>query len=73
MNSELVENEKKVYKNVLIEFDDKTIIATLHRLHLLPLFDTIYMMDKGRIIASGSYATLKKHPKLAKMIEKSKT
>ena len=30
-------------------FKDKTIVATLHRLHLLPLFDRIIYLDKGRI------------------------
>jgi ATP-binding cassette, subfamily B, bacterial len=51
-------NELAIYRNVLDHFNDKTIISTIHRLHLLPMFDTIYFFDKGRIIAHGSPAEL---------------
>jgi ATP-binding cassette, subfamily B, bacterial len=66
-------NERRVYKNILREFKSKTIIATLHRLHLLPLFDRVIMMDKGRIIAEGTFDELMEHPKFKKMWKKSKS
>lgn len=46
--------EMRVYRNIFREFQDKTIISSIHRLHLLPMFDKIYMFSKGRIIASGT-------------------
>ena len=39
-------------------FADKAILSTLHRLHLLPKFDYIYIMDRGRIIDEGTFDNL---------------
>lgn len=50
--------EMRVYRNIFREFRDKTIISSIHRLHLLPMFDKIYMFSGGRIIASGSLQDL---------------
>ncbi|MBI3633672.1 MAG: ABC transporter ATP-binding protein [Candidatus Vogelbacteria bacterium] len=47
-------NEMKIYENIILNFKKKTIIATIHRLHLLQYFDYIYMFDKGEIIADGT-------------------
>ena len=47
-------NEIKIYQNIFREFEGKTIISSIHRLYLLPLFDRIYVFDKGIIAASGS-------------------
>lgn len=46
--------EMRVYQNILNGFSGKTIISSIHRLHLLPMFDRIYMFNKGRIIGSGT-------------------
>jgi len=43
--------EEKIFKNLFTHFKGKTIIATMHRLHLLPMFDRILFLDQGRIIA----------------------
>lgn len=51
-------NELKIYQNIFEEFPDKTIISSIHRLHLLSLFDCIYFFQKGKIIASGSLEDL---------------
>lgn len=51
-------NEMKIYQNIFREFCDKTIISSIHRLHLLPLFDHIYFFDNGQIIASGNFDDL---------------
>lgn len=50
--------EMKIYQNIFREFRDKTIISSVHRLHLLPLFDMIYLFDDGQIIASGTVQEL---------------
>lgn len=47
-------NELKIFRNVFDEYADKTIIASVHRLHLLALFDRVFMFDNGRVIASGT-------------------
>lgn len=43
--------EERIFKNVFSHFADKTVVATLHRLHLLPLFDRIIYLEKGRIVS----------------------
>jgi ATP-binding cassette, subfamily B, bacterial len=53
--------EMHVYQNIFREFGDKTIISSIHRLHLLPLFDKIYMFNGGKIIASGTLHDLLQH------------
>ncbi len=64
-------NELAIYKNIFSSFKQKTIISSIHRLHLLSLFDTIYFFSKGRIIASGSYDELKKNSlTFRKLLEK---
>lgn len=51
-------NEIAIYENIFSEYRDKTIIASIHKLHLLWMFDTIYMFEKGSISASGSFDQL---------------
>ncbi len=51
-------NEKKIYQNIFQSFEGKTIISSIHRFHLLPLFDTIYIYSDGKMIASGSFDNL---------------
>ncbi|TAL31991.1 MAG: ABC transporter ATP-binding protein [Alphaproteobacteria bacterium] len=41
--------EEQIFKSLFAHFKDKTIVATLHRLHLLPLFDRIIFLDQGHI------------------------
>ncbi len=51
-------NELHIFQNIFTAFKQKTVIASVHRLHLLSLFDTIYFFKHGRIIASGSLQDL---------------
>jgi ATP-binding cassette, subfamily B, bacterial len=53
-------NELEIYDGILREFRKKTIVSTVHRLHLLHRFDTIYFFDQGKIIAAGNLETLRK-------------
>jgi ATP-binding cassette, subfamily B, bacterial len=50
--------EMRVYRNIFREFREKTIISSIHRLHLLPLFEKIYLFHGGRIIAEGALEDL---------------
>jgi ABC-type multidrug transport system fused ATPase/permease subunit len=56
-------NELNIYQNIFSLFGGKTIISSIHRLHLLSLFDTIYFFKNGKIIASGSFTELKERSK----------
>ena len=53
-----IATEMKVYRNIFREFREKTIISSVHRLHLLPLFDRIYVFSDGQISASGTLSDL---------------
>jgi ATP-binding cassette subfamily B protein len=50
--------EQEIYLNLFSEFEGKTIISSLHRLHLLTHFDYIYVLDKGRIVEEGTLQNL---------------
>jgi len=51
-------NELAIYQNIFHGFPDKTIISSVHKLHLLPKFDMIYFFDEGTIIAFGTFDEL---------------
>ncbi|MFA5777233.1 MAG: ABC transporter ATP-binding protein [Parcubacteria group bacterium] len=53
-----MKNELNIFQNIFQEFPEKTIIASVHRLHLLSLFDKVYFFQKGKIIASGTLESL---------------
>lgn len=55
------ETELKVYERMFAQFTDKCIVSVLHRLHLLYLFDYIYVFRDGNIIEQGTLEELKKH------------
>jgi ATP-binding cassette, subfamily B, bacterial len=50
--------EASVYENLFAEFADSCLIASVHRLHLLPRFDEIIVMSHGRVVAQGSAEAL---------------
>jgi ATP-binding cassette, subfamily B, bacterial len=52
------QNEIAIYENIFSTYQDKTIIASIHKLHLLRMFNTIYIFDKGTISASGNFNEL---------------
>ncbi len=53
-------NELSIYQNIFAAFPAQTIISSIHRLHLLALFDTVHFFQNGRIIASGPVEELKR-------------
>ncbi|NQU79631.1 ABC transporter ATP-binding protein [Candidatus Woesearchaeota archaeon] len=65
-----LKNELKIYQNIFRKFKNKTIISSVHRLHLLTLFDQIYYFSNGRIIASGNFNELLKTPDFKKLWSK---
>lgn len=57
-------NEMAIYDNIFLHFKDRTVISSIHRLHLLSRFDKVIIMDKGRIVQTGSLNELKTEPGL---------
>ena len=53
-----VKIEREVYGKIFDGFNGKTMISSIHKLHLLPLFDRICMFANGQIIANGTYDEL---------------
>ncbi|OGJ08229.1 hypothetical protein A3I95_02965 [Candidatus Nomurabacteria bacterium RIFCSPLOWO2_02_FULL_44_12] len=56
-------NELKIYENIFSSLPDKTIISSIHRLHLLSLFDDIFFFKDGKIVARGNLEQLKEKSK----------
>ncbi|MCW3464618.1 ABC transporter ATP-binding protein [Chitinophaga nivalis] len=53
--------EAMIYDKMFRTFHDKAIISSMHRLHLLPQFDYIYVLHQGRIAAAGTFTELRAH------------
>ncbi|MTI67254.1 MAG: ABC transporter ATP-binding protein [Firmicutes bacterium] len=51
-------NERLIYQKIMDNYKYKSIICTVHRLHLLKMFDTILVMDKGNIVEKGNFKYL---------------
>ena len=47
-------NEELIYKRLFERFNDRCIISSLHRLHLLEMFDYIYVISNGQIVQQGT-------------------
>jgi ABC-type multidrug transport system fused ATPase/permease subunit len=64
------ENEMNIHENIFSKFSDKTIISSIHRLHLLYKFDYIYLFEKGKIVAHGTLKDIKKNAKFDRVWKK---
>ena len=51
--------EAMIYEGLFSAFSDKAIISSIHRLHLLPRFDHVYVLHQGRIVAEGNFDNLR--------------
>lgn len=60
-------NELEIYKSIFKVYKKKTIISSIHRLHLLKFFDYIYYFDKGEIIAEGTLKEVMKNKHFQKV------
>ncbi len=54
--------EKEILSGVINAFPDAALLVSLHRLHLLPKFDSVIMLSDGKVIASGSTVELLNNP-----------
>lgn len=53
--------ESAIYERMFEGFSDKAVVSALHRLHLLPRFDYIYVLENGKVVAEGSFGQLMQH------------
>ncbi len=54
--------EKEILTGVIQAFPEATLLVSLHRLHLLPQFDSIIMLKEGEVVARGSTKALLSTP-----------
>jgi len=53
--------EKAIYGSLFNTFENKAVISSLHRLHLLTHFDYIYILKDGSVIDEGTLDDLKRY------------
>ena len=53
--------ERNIYENLFECFKDKTVISSLHRLHLLHYFDYVYILKDGFVVDSGTFDELRRY------------
>ena len=51
-------NERAIYKSILSLFKDRCVISAVHKFHLLPLFDEIFVFANGQLVERGSFEEL---------------
>lgn len=52
-------NERVIYTNLLGAFrGNRCVISTVHKLHLLEMFDVVYVLDDGKLSEVGSFTEL---------------
>ncbi|MCC7530802.1 MAG: ABC transporter ATP-binding protein [Candidatus Melainabacteria bacterium] len=52
-------NERVIYNNLLGTFcKDRCVVSTIHKLHLLEMFDIVYVLDNGKLVEVGSFTDL---------------
>jgi ABC-type bacteriocin/lantibiotic exporter with double-glycine peptidase domain len=54
--------EKEILSGVIHAFPEAAMIVSLHRLHLLPQFDTVIMLQHGKVVQCGSTEALLRTP-----------
>lgn len=60
---------KKIFQNVILgHLRSKTRLLVTHAIDFIHLADSIVIMDKGRIVKSGTYEELKDSPVLTKLL-----
>jgi ABC-type multidrug transport system fused ATPase/permease subunit len=56
------QNEFAIHQNIFKRFADRCIVSSIHRLHLLPLFDEIYVFERGKLLEHGTPQELLQRP-----------
>jgi ABC-type multidrug transport system fused ATPase/permease subunit len=59
--------EARVHASLFTAFADACLVSSVHRLHLLPLFDEVLVMSGGRLVAQVPPARLDAYPEYAEL------
>lgn len=51
-------NERQIYETLLAEYRNRCVISSIHKFHLLPLFDQIVVFQRGRVVEQGTLSEL---------------
>ncbi|HXB93264.1 MAG TPA: ABC transporter ATP-binding protein [Puia sp.] len=51
--------EAMIYEGLFKAFASKAIVSSMHRLHLLPRFDYVYILHQGRVVGEGTFEYLR--------------
>lgn len=51
-------NERKIYEQLFRFFNGRCVISAIHKLHLLPMFDEVYVFSDGALEEKGTFETL---------------
>lgn len=46
-------NERAIYEGIFRRFSDRCIVSSIHKTHLLPLFDYVYVFENGKVVREG--------------------
>ncbi len=62
--------ERHVFERLQATWPERCVVASLHRLSLLPLFDRVVWMGDGQVLDSGTAAELQaRHPAFARLCQ----
>ena len=62
-------NERIIYQRLLGSSRDRCVVAAIHKLHLLPMFDQIHVFAAGKVVERGTYAELmERNGELARLV-----
>jgi len=50
--------ELKIFQRLFEAWSERCVVCSLHRLHLLRLFDHVVVLSRGKIVEEGSFAQL---------------
>jgi ABC-type multidrug transport system fused ATPase/permease subunit len=50
--------EMTVYRRMFEALSDQCLVSTIHRLHLLPMFDYVYVFRNGKMVENGTFQGL---------------
>jgi ABC-type multidrug transport system fused ATPase/permease subunit len=51
-------NEVRIHEALFAAYPEKCIISSIHKLHLLELFDDIYVLNDGQVVERGTLSEL---------------
>jgi ABC-type multidrug transport system fused ATPase/permease subunit len=53
-------NELVIYENIFRKYQDRCVVSSVHRLHLLDLFDMVYVFEHGKVVQRGTFRELRR-------------